>query len=170
MAPPPAAAPTVMEVINEVEDDTELPEEEIQTTEEVNQVITTTVGTGAPAAVSTGPTGPVVENDDDDRVYDFVEVNAQFPGGDEAMYKWISDNLQYPAIAREQEIQGRVTCTFVVNKDGSIENVKVLKSPDASLSKEAERVIKKMPRWTPAKQNHKAVRCNFRLPIVFRLN
>ena len=95
MAPPPAAAPTVMEVINEVEDDTELPEEEIQTTEEVNQAITTVVGTGAPSAVVSGPVGPVVEADDDDRIFDVVEENAQFPGGDEACMKWLQEHIKY---------------------------------------------------------------------------
>jgi len=170
MAPPPAAAPTVMEVINEVEDDTELPEEEIQTTEEVNQAITTVVGTGAPSAAVSGPVGPVVEADDDDRIFDIVEVNAEFPGGDEALYKWLSEHIQYPSIAREQEIQGRVYLQFVVNRDGSIVDIKILKSPDNSLSKEAERVIKMMPKWKPAKQGNKTVRCNFRLPVNFRLN
>ena len=168
MAPPPAAAPTVMEIINEVEDDTELPEEEIQTTEEVNQVITNVVGTGAPSAAVVA-SGPVVEADDDDQIFNVVEQEALFPGGMEALYKFIQDHLNYPSIAREQEIQGRVTVQFVVNKDGSITDVKVLKSPDASLSKEAERVVKLMPRWTAAKQGNKPVRSYFRLPVNFRL-
>lgn len=170
MAPPPAAAPTIMEVLNEVEDDTELPEEEIQTTEEVNQAITTTVGTGAPSAVVSGPVGPVVEDDDDDRIFDVVEVNAEFPGGEEALFKWLSENIKYPSIAKEQEIQGRVMLQFVVNRDGSIVDIKILKSPDKSLSKEAERVVKMMPKWKPAKQGNKTVRSNFRLPVNFRLN
>ena len=170
MATPPAAAPTIMEVLNEVEDDTELPEEEIQTTEEVNQAITTTVGTGAPSAVVSGPVGPVVEDDDDDRIFDVVEVNAEFPGGEEALFKWLSENIKYPSIAKEQEIQGRVMLQFVVNRDGSIVDIKILKSPDKSLSKEAERVVKMMPKWKPAKQGNKTVRSNFRLPVNFRLN
>ncbi|MBO7069151.1 MAG: energy transducer TonB [Bacteroidaceae bacterium] len=170
MAPPPAAAPTVMEVINEVEDDTELPEEEIQTTEEVNQAITTVVGTGAPSAVVSGPVGPVVEEDDDDRIFDVVEENAQFPGGDEALYKWLGDHINYPSICREQDIQGRVYVAFVVNRDGSIVDVKILKSPDSNLSKEAERVVKMMPKWKPAKQGNKTVRSRFNLPVNFRLN
>ena len=170
MAPPPAAAPTVMEVINEVEDDTEMPEQEIQSTEEVNQAITTNTGTtGAPVVVQ-GPVGPVVEEDEDNRVYDLVEKDAVFPGGEAAMYKWIQDHLNYPAIARDQEIQGKVMVQFIVNKDGSIEGVKILRTPDASLSKEAERVIKLMPKWTAARQGNKPVRSYFRIPIVFRLN
>ena len=94
VAPPPAAAPTVMEFINEVEDDTELPEEEVETSEEMNQAITAVVGTGAPSAVVSAPVGPVVEADDDDRIYEMVEENAQFPGGDEACFKWLSEHIR----------------------------------------------------------------------------
>jgi protein TonB len=169
VAPPPAAAPTVMEVINEVEDDTELPEEEIETTEEVNQAITTVVGTGAPSAVVSGPVGPVVEADDDDRIYDVAEQNAEFPGGEEACMKWLHDHIKYPSICQDQGVQGRVYIGFVVNRDGSIVDVKVVKSPDANLSKEAERVVKLMPKWRPAKQGNKTVRQRYNLPVNFRL-
>ena len=170
MAPPPAAAPTVMEVINEVEDDTELPEEEIQTAEEVNQAITTVVGTGAPAPVVSGPVGPVVEAADDERVWDIVEENAQFPGGEEACFKWLSEHIKYPQICIEQGVQGRVTVAFVVNRDGTIVDVEVVQSKDSNLSKEAIRVVKQMPKWKPAKQGNKTVRSRFRLPVNFRLN
>ena len=170
MAPPPAAAPTVMEVLNEVEDDTELPEEEIQTAEEVNQAITTVVGTGAPTAVVSGPVGPVVEADDDDRIFDVVEENAQFPGGDEACMKWLQEHIKYPQICIEQNVQGRVQVGFVVNRDGSIVDVKILRSPDPNLSKEAERVVKMMPKWKPARQGNKTVRSRFNLPVNFRLS
>ena len=171
MAPPPAAAPSVMEVINEVEDDTELPEEEVETAEEMNQAITTVVGTGSPSAVvATGPVGPVVEVDDDDRIYEMVEENAQFPGGDQACYEWLSKNIKYPSICQEQGVQGRVVLNFVVNKDGTITDVKVLRSPDPNLSKEAERVVKMMPKWKPARQGNKSVRARFTLPVMFRLS
>ena len=94
VAPPPAAAPKVAEIINIVEDETEIPDEEVETSEEMNQAITTVVGTGAPSAVvATGPVGPMVEADDDDRIYDVVEQNAMFPGGDEACMKWLAENL-----------------------------------------------------------------------------
>lgn len=171
MAPPPAAAPTVMEIINEVDDDTELPEEEVETTEEVNQAITAVVGTGAPSAVvASGPVGPVVEVDDDDRIYEVVEENAQFPGGDEACMKWLTEHLKYPAICQEQGVQGRVFVSFVVNKDGSIVDVEIKRSPDNNLSKEAERVVKSMPKWKPARQGNRTVRSRFNLPVMFRLN
>ena len=171
MAPPPAAAPTVMEIINEVDDDTELPEEEVETTEEVNQAITAVVGTGAPSAVvASGPVGPVVEVDDDDRIYEVVEENAQFPGGDEACMKWLAEHLKYPTICQEQGVQGRVFVSFVVNKDGSIVDVEIKRSPDNNLSKEAERVVKSMPKWKPARQGNRTVRSRFNLPVMFRLN
>ena len=171
VAPPPAAAPTVMEFINEVEDDTELPEEEVETTEEVNQAITAVVGTGAPSAVvPTGPVGPVVEVDDDERIYEVVEENAQFPGGDEACMKWLAEHLKYPSICQEQGVQGRVFVSFVVNKDGSIVDVEIKRSPDPNLSKEAERVVKSMPKCKPARQGNRTVRSRFNLPVMFRLN
>lgn len=170
VAPPPAAAPTVMEFINEVDDDTELPEEEIETSEEMNQAITTVVGTGAPAAVVTGPVGPVVEADDDDRIYEMVEENAQFPGGDAECFKWLSEHIKYPSICVEQGVQGRVIVNFVVNRDGSIVDVKTVHSPDPNLTKEAERVVKLMPKWKPARQGNKTVRSRFTLPVMFRLS
>ncbi|MCR5434256.1 MAG: energy transducer TonB [Bacteroidaceae bacterium] len=171
VAPPPAAAPTVVEIINEVEDDTEIPEEEVETSEEMNQAITTVVGTGAPSAVvATGPVGPIVEADDDDRIFDIVEENAQFPGGDEACFKWLSEHIKYPTICQEQGVQGRVTVQFVVNRDGSIVDVETKRSPDPNLTKEAERVVKMMPKWKPARQGNKTVRSRFTLPVLFRLN
>ena len=170
VAPPPAAAPTIMEFINEVEDDTELPEEEIETSEEMNQAITAVVGTGAPSAVVNAPVGPVVEADDDDRIYEMVEENAQFPGGDEACFKWLSEHIKYPSICQEQGVQGRVIVNFVVNRDGSIVDVKTVRSPDPNLTKEAERVVKMMPKWKPARQGNKTVRSRFTLPVMFRLN
>lgn len=169
VAPPPQAAPKVAEIINIVDNETELPEEEIETSEEVNQAITTVVGTGAPSAVATGPVGPVVEETDDDRVYDVVEENASFPGGEKACYDWLYKNIKYPQICQEQGVQGRVIVGFVVNRDGSIVDVKVLRSPDEHLSTEAVRVVKLMPKWKPARQGNKTVRSRFTLPILFQL-
>ena len=107
--------------------------------------------------------------EDDDKIYDVVEVNAGFPGGDMAMYKWIADNLKYPEECRAKSIQGRVIVQFVVNKDGSISEIKVLKSPDPLLSKEAIRVVNAMPKWKPAQNKGKVVASHFRLPINFKL-
>lgn len=106
---------------------------------------------------------------EDNRIYEVVESSAQFPGGDGACYSWIASNLRYPALAQEQGIQGRVFVQFVVEKDGSLTNITILRSPDPSFSKEAERVVKAMPRWTPASQKGRIVRSRYNLPIMFRL-
>lgn len=107
--------------------------------------------------------------DQDDRIYDIVEENAQFPGGDEACSKWLSEHIQYPSICQEQGVQGRVIVCFVVNCDGSISDVMIVRSPDPNLSKEAERLVSMMPEWKPACQGGKTVRSRFNLPIMFRL-
>ncbi len=166
-APPPAAAPMTPEILELVDNNQELPEEEIQTTEEVNQAITSTTGTGAPTAVVAGPPAPVVEEVEDDRILDVPEESAEFPGD---VYAWLAKNIKYPSICQEQGVQGRVSVQFVINRDGSIVDVQVLRSPDDNLSKEAERVVKAMPKWKPARQAGKAVRMRYVLPVMFRLN
>lgn len=158
------------EVLQIVEDEVEIKEEKIETSEEVNQVIIGTEGTGAPSVV--GPTaavGPVVEETDDQTIHEVPEVMASFPGGDEALYKWLNQNIKYPSRAQDQGIQGRVMVKFVVEKDGSIGKVEVTRSPDEDLSKEAIRVVKAMPKWKPARQGTRAVRSYFNLPVMFRL-
>ena len=165
-APPPQAAPMTPEILEVVDNKEELVEEEIQTTEEVNQSIVSTPGTGAPTAVVAGPPAPVVEEVDDDRILDVPEESAEFPGD---VYAWLQKNIKYPPICQEQNIQGRVSVQFVINKDGSIVDVKVLRSPDDHLSKEAERVVKAMPKWKPARQGNKNVRSRFNLPVMFKL-
>lgn len=158
------------EVLQIVEDEVEIKEEKIETSEEVNQVIIGTAGTGAPSLA--GPatvTGPVVEEVDDNRILEVPEVMASFPGGDEALYKWLNQNIKYPSRAQDQGIQGRVMVKFVVEKDGSIGNVQVTRSPDEDLSKEAIRVVKAMPKWKPARQGTRTVRSYFNLPVMFKL-
>ena len=92
-----------------------------------------------------------------------------FPGGQGALMYFISSNLVYPATARESMIQGRVIVGFVVERDGSISNVKVSRSVDPALDKEAMRVVKSMPKWKPGKQNGSAVRVKYTVPVIFRL-
>jgi len=92
-----------------------------------------------------------------------------FPGGDADLFKFLSNNVKYPVIAQENGIQGRVICQFVVNKDGSIVDVEVVRAVDPSLDKEAIRVIKSMPNWTPGKQRGKSVRVKYTLPVNFKL-
>ena len=115
------------------------------------------------------PTGKPIEETADNEIYDKPETEAEFPGGFEAMFKWVADHLKYPEECKANEIQGNVIIQFVVNEDGSLSDAKILRSPDKALSQEAVRVVKAMPKWKPAKQGEKAVRSYFRLPIVFKL-
>ena len=103
-------------------------------------------------------------------VYDVVEVMPQYPGGQIAMLKYIMENIKYPKQIMEEGIQGRVTVSFIVEKDGRVSNVRLLRSVQPSLDKEAIRVVKSMPKWTPGKQNGKPVRVQFNLPVMFKLN
>ena len=103
------------------------------------------------------------------KVFDVVEQMPSFPGGDAALMSFLNKNIKYPVIAEENGIQGRVVATFVVERDGSITDVKVIKSVDPSLDKEAVRVLKSMPKWIPGKQNGQAVRVKYTVPVTFRL-
>jgi TonB family protein len=104
-------------------------------------------------------------------VYQFgtVDVNPEFPGGQDEMMKFIFDNLKYPKEATEKKIQGRVSVEFIVRTGGNVDNVKVLKSVDPLLDAEAARVVKAMPAWTPGKHKGKTVAVRFILPIVFQM-
>lgn len=106
----------------------------------------------------------------DDKIYEVVEVNAEFPGGTDACYKWLADHIQYPAEAQKDGIQGRVLVNFVVEQDGSITQAKAVRSPHESLTKEALRVVNAMPKWKPAQNGGKNVSSRFILPISFKLN
>lgn len=105
----------------------------------------------------------------EEKVFDVVEQMPQFPGGDAALFEYLSNHIKYPTIAEENGVQGRVIVTFVVERDGSITDVKVVKSVDPSLDREASRVVKGMPRWIPGKQNGSAVRVKYTVPVTFRL-
>ena len=107
--------------------------------------------------------------EEETKVFDVVEQMPQFPGGDAELMKFLSSHIKYPVVAEENGIQGRVIATFVVERDGSITDVRVVKSVDPSLDKEAIRVLKSMPKWIPGKQNGSAVRVKFTLPVTFRL-
>ena len=146
--------------------------EEIPATENENTTPVVAETTEPIMAETTTPTEVKPEVSlpaNNDSIYNIVEENAQFPGGDAAMYKWIANHLQYPEECRDKSIQGRVIVQFVVNKDGSISDIKVLKSPHSLLSKEAIRVVNAMPFWKPAKVKGEVVRSSFRLPINFKL-
>jgi len=102
--------------------------------------------------------------------FDVVEQMPEYPGGSMAMFEYLSKNIHYPKDAEEQQLQGRVIATFVVMKDGSISNAKVVKSVSPSLDEEALRCINGMPNWTPGRQNGKAVNVKYTIPISFRLD
>ncbi|MBQ6202764.1 MAG: energy transducer TonB [Prevotella sp.] len=112
---------------------------------------------------------PPKEKVEENKVFDVVEQMPSFPGGMGALMSWLSQNIKYPVIAAENGVQGRVIVQFVVEKDGSITDVKVAKSVDPSLDKEAARVVSAMPKWTPGKQNGSAVRVKYTVPVTFKL-
>ena len=109
------------------------------------------------------------KHEEENKIFDVVEQMPSFPGGPAALMKYLSENMRYPAVAEENGIQGRVTVQFVVEKDGSVTDVKTMKSVDPALDREAERVVKSMPKWIPGKQNGSAVRVKYFVPVVFRL-
>ena len=112
---------------------------------------------------------PEPPKEEETKVFDVVEQMPSFPGGQAALFQWLSNNIKYPVVAEENGVQGRVIVTFVVERDGSITDVRVVKSVDPSLDKEAVRVTKSMPHWIPGKQNGSAVRVKYTLPVTFRL-
>lgn len=98
-----------------------------------------------------------------------VEQMPEFPGGSEALMSFIQNNIMYPSLAKEQGVQGKVFCSFIVNADGSISNTQVLRGIGSGCDEEAIRVIKKMPNWKPGKQNGRAVRVKVNLPFAFHI-
>ena len=103
------------------------------------------------------------------KVYDVVEEMPSFPGGQEALMSYLSNNIEYPIEAQEKGVEGRVLVNFIIEEDGSISQANVVRSVNPSLDHEAQRVVKSMPRWNPGKQNGKYVRVKYTVPIVFRL-
>lgn len=158
--PPPPPAPVVEEIINIVEDDVEVEKVEITSTEDDENA--------AQEIVFAPP--PVVEEEPaEEEIFTVVEDMPEFPGGTVELMKYISKAVKYPVIAQENGIQGRVIVTFTVNKDGKVTDAVVVRGVDASLDKEAVRVISEMPNWKPGKQRGKAVRVKYTLPVMFKL-
>lgn len=104
-----------------------------------------------------------------DPIVNWAEKMPEYPGGQAALFAFLNKNLRYPTLQQELGIQGKVICQFVVNKDGSIIDIEVVKSVDPALDKEAMRVISQMPKWTPGFQQDKTVRVKYTLPINFKL-
>ncbi|MDE5675820.1 MAG: energy transducer TonB [Muribaculaceae bacterium] len=112
---------------------------------------------------------PEPEKPVEEEIFVAVEQPAEFPGGLPALMKWLNSQIRYPEAAQQNDIQGRVIVKFVVEKDGSIGAVSIMKGVDKDLDREALRVVKKMPKWQPGKNNGVAVRSYFNLPVTFKL-
>ena len=103
------------------------------------------------------------------RVFTVVQQMPEFPGGQASLLKFLATRIKYPTIAQENGIQGRVSCSFVVDTDGSLKDIKVLRGIDPSLDKEAVRVIGEMPKWKPGVQNNMVVAVKYTVPVTFHL-
>lgn len=158
--PPPPPAPETPEILVEVDEKVE-EKIEIKTEDDASS-------RQMEAYVPPPPPKAKVEEVTEE-IFVVVEENPEYPGGNSAMMKFLSDNIKYPVIAQENGIQGRVITTFVVERDGSITDVQVVRGVDPSLDREAIRVIQTMPKWKPGKQRGSTVRVRFTLPVVFRL-
>lgn len=153
-APPP---PPTLEIVEVVDDDEEIEELDLTDFEE-EEVPDEGEGDG-------GGGGEIEE----EPIVDFAEVEPAFPGGEVAMANFIKENIEYPELAREMGEQGTVYIQFVVNSDGSIQDVVVLKGVSELLDKEATRVVKKMPAWSPGEQAGKKIRVRYQIPIKFTI-
>ena len=111
----------------------------------------------------------IKEVDTSGRVFTVVQQMPEFPGGQASLLKYLATRIKYPAIAQENGIQGRVSCSFVVDTDGSLKNIEVIRGIDPSLDREAVRVIREMPKWNPGVQNNMAVAVKYTVPVTFRL-
>ena len=111
----------------------------------------------------------VIEQSESDKVFEVAEKMPSFPGGQDALFDFIEKNIKYPKGAEDYGIQGRVILTFIVKKDGSLSDVRVAKSVDPSLDKEAVRIIKSMPKWSPGIEKGQFVNVKFTVPVTFRL-
>ena len=156
--PPPQQQTTVLEI---VENDAKI-ENEVSINAESDQK-TVVEEYKAPTVVEE-------KEVEETEIFTVVEENPGFPGGDEARIQYLQSNMKYPTMARESGIQGKVYVTFVVEKNGNVTDVKILRGIGGGCDEEAIRVVKAMPKWTPGKQRGKAVRVQFNLPIQFTLN
>lgn len=154
------------------------PEEEMKTQDELKETKTAigafdvkgnddAGGTVLKAVEEIAAPEPPKHEEEQDKIFEVVEQQPQFPGG--SVNGWLADHIKYPVVAAENGISGRVVVQFVVERDGSVSQVRVVRGVDPSLDKEAQRVISSMPKWIPGKQNGQAVRSRFTVPVTFRL-
>ncbi len=112
----------------------------------------------------------IIEEEEEEEFFMVVENMPEFPGGDLGLMKYIQKNVRYPAIAKEYNITGKVYVSFIVDKTGSVTNVKIVRGVDKNLDAEALRVVKSLPKYTPGRQMGRPVRVMFTIPINFTLN
>ena len=158
--PPPPAAVTKADIIEIVEDDADIEEDIMASTEDNTEWVD----------LDDYDVVEVEPEPEEEEIFMVVEDQPEFPGGTAALLEYLRKNIKYPAICRENNIQGRVLVTFIVNKDGAIVEPEVVKSVNPSLDKEALRVISTMPNWKPGSQRGKPVRVKYTVPVNFRLN
>jgi protein TonB len=157
---PPAPKPQVTQI--EIVDNEEEIEEEIEIDAEVSQ---------DEVLEEYDFTPPEIEEEEivEAEIFKVVEEMPEFPGGAAKMMEFIQKNIKYPMMARESDIQGRVFVNFVVEPDGTITNVTVMRGIGGGCDEEALRVVQSMPNWKPGKQRGSAIRCSFTVPIIFKL-
>lgn len=158
--PPPPAAVTKAEIIEIVEDDADIEEDIMASTEDNVEWVD----------LDEYDVVEVEPEPEEEEIFMVVEDQPEFPGGTAALLDYLRKNIKYPAICRENNIQGRVLVTFIVNKDGAIVEPEVVKSVHPQLDREALRVIASMPNWKPGSQRGKPVRVKYTVPVNFRLN
>ncbi|MEE1547359.1 MAG: TonB family protein [Prevotella pectinovora] len=162
-----------------IKNDSEVrPDEEMKTQDELKETKTAigafdvkgndeAGGTVLKAVEEIAAPEPPKHEEEQNKIFEVVEQQPQFPGG--SVNGWLADHIKYPVVAAENGISGRVVVQFVVERDGSVSQVRVVRGVDPSLDKEAQRVISSMPKWIPGKQNGQAVRSRFTVPVTFRL-
>ena len=158
--PPPPAAVTKAEIIEIVENDADVVEDIMASNEDNDEWVD----------IDQYDIVEVEPEPEEEEVFMVVEDQPEFPGGTAALLEYLRKNIKYPAICRENNIQGRVIVSFIVNKDGGIVEPEVIKGVNPSLDKEALRVISGMPKWKPGSQRGKPVRVKYTVPVNFRLN
>ena len=178
VAPPPPALKSsikftapVIKKDEEVHEDNEIKSQEELTSTKVDISMGTDIGNDEANGMDIADLNEVVTQaePEPEKVFDMVEQMPTFPGGQQELMSYLGKNIKYPTIAQENGTQGRVIIQFVVERDGSITDVRVARGVDPYLDKEAVRVVKSMPKWIPGKQNGKAVRVKFTVPVMFRL-
>lgn len=151
--PPPPAPTTVIEIVDdeeEIEEELEVLDLEVDQDTEIEFV-------------------EVEEEEEEEQIFTIVENMPEFPGGQEALFKYLGKSIKYPSMAVDAGIQGRVYVSFMVDKDGKVKNAKVLRGIGGGCDEEAIRVINAMPKWSPGKQRGQAVKVQYTLPVLFSL-